>query len=134
MSERTTNQLVTWCFEPSQPQRITSGLKTTFSLSPSYSLNKLSNVSHKICKQLFKNASHKHFLNTLHILQNTPISRKKSKIISGITFRKSEYKDLSLKYFFLISNKSVQSVKMCLIVITALQATQTGAFSLREQK
>ena len=30
-----------WCFEPSQPQRITSGLKTNFSLSSSYSLNKL---------------------------------------------------------------------------------------------
>ena len=35
------SQLVCWCFEPSQPQRITSGLKTNFSLSPSYSLNKL---------------------------------------------------------------------------------------------
>ena len=32
---------VGWCFEPSQPQRITSGSKTNFSLSPSYSLNKL---------------------------------------------------------------------------------------------
>ena len=30
-------QLVSWCFEPSQPQRITSGLKTNFSLSPAYS-------------------------------------------------------------------------------------------------
>ena len=28
---------VSWCFEPSQPQRITSGLKTNFNLSPSYS-------------------------------------------------------------------------------------------------
>ena len=34
-------KLVTWCFEPSHPQRITSGLKTNFSLSPRYSLNKL---------------------------------------------------------------------------------------------
>ena len=34
-------KLVSWCFEPSQPQRMTSGLKTNFSLSPSYSLNKL---------------------------------------------------------------------------------------------
>ena len=30
---------VSWCFEPSQPQRITSGLKENFTLSPSYSLN-----------------------------------------------------------------------------------------------
>ena len=32
--------LVSWCFKPSQPQRITSGLKTNFGLSPSYSWNK----------------------------------------------------------------------------------------------
>ena len=31
------SQLVSWCFEPSQPQRITSGLKTNLGLSPSYS-------------------------------------------------------------------------------------------------
>ena len=55
-------------------------------------------------KQLFKHTSHKHYLDTLHILENTPISGKNSKIISGITFRKSEYKDFSSKYFFLISN------------------------------
>ena len=28
---------VSWCFEPSQPQRITSGLKAKLGLSPSYS-------------------------------------------------------------------------------------------------
>ena len=28
------SQLVSWCFEPSQPQRITSGLNTNFVLSP----------------------------------------------------------------------------------------------------
>ena len=28
--------LVSRCFEPSQPRRITSGLNTNFSLSPSY--------------------------------------------------------------------------------------------------
>ena len=32
--------LVSWCFEPSQPQRITSGLNTNFTLSPSYSFHK----------------------------------------------------------------------------------------------
>ena len=37
----TKGELVSWCFEPSQPRRITSGLKTNFSLSPCYSLNKL---------------------------------------------------------------------------------------------
>ena len=33
-------ELVSWCFEPSQPQTITSGLNTNFNLSPSYSLHK----------------------------------------------------------------------------------------------
>ena len=32
--------LVTWCFEPSQPQKITSGLKTNFSQSPRYLFHK----------------------------------------------------------------------------------------------
>ena len=44
-------------------------------------------------------------------------------------FQKSEYKDLSLKYFFLISNKSAHQIKICLTVITALHATQTEASS-----
>ena len=40
-------QLVSWCFEPSQPQRITSGLNTNFTISPSYSIHKSS--YHKTC-------------------------------------------------------------------------------------
>ena len=39
--------LVSWCFEPSQPHRITSGLNTNFTLSPSYSIYKSS--YHKSC-------------------------------------------------------------------------------------
>ena len=39
--------LVSWCFEPSQPQRITSGLNTNFTLSPSYSFHK--SFYHKTC-------------------------------------------------------------------------------------
>ena len=35
-------QLVGWCFEPGQPQRITSGLNTNLILSPSYSCHKSS--------------------------------------------------------------------------------------------
>ena len=34
------SHLVRWCFEPSQPQRILSGLKTNFNLAPSYSFRK----------------------------------------------------------------------------------------------
>ena len=34
--------LVSWCFEPSQPQRIPSGLNTNFTLSPSHSFHKSS--------------------------------------------------------------------------------------------
>ena len=40
-------KLVSWCFEPSQPQRITSRLNTNFTLSPSYSFHKSS--YHKSC-------------------------------------------------------------------------------------
>ena len=36
------NQLVSLCFEPSQPQSITSGLNTNFTLSPSHSFHKSS--------------------------------------------------------------------------------------------
>ena len=42
-----TVSLVRGCFEPSQPQRITSGLNTNFTLSPSYSFHKSS--YHKSC-------------------------------------------------------------------------------------
>ena len=55
---------------------------------------------------------------------------QEKQIISGITFRKSEYKDFSSKYFFLISNKSAHSIKVCLIVSTTLHATQTGVNQL----
>ena len=34
--------LLSWCFKPSQPQRITSGLNTNFTLSPSQSFHKSS--------------------------------------------------------------------------------------------
>ena len=40
-------RLVRWCFQPSQPQRITSGLNTNFTLSSSYSFHKSS--YHKSC-------------------------------------------------------------------------------------
>ena len=45
---RNNSQLVNWYFEPSQPQRITSQLKTIFNLSPIYSAHKSSN--HKSAK------------------------------------------------------------------------------------
>ena len=38
---------VTWCFEPSQPRGITSGLNTNFTLHPSYSFHRSS--YHKSC-------------------------------------------------------------------------------------
>ena len=41
------DELVSWCFEPSQPQRITSGLNTNVTLSSSYSFHKSS--YHKSC-------------------------------------------------------------------------------------
>ena len=44
-------QLVSWCFEPSQPQRIISGLNTNFNLSPSYSFHKSLHHKSFILKQ-----------------------------------------------------------------------------------
>ena len=41
-------KFVSWYFEPSEPQRITSGLKTNFNLSASYSAHNSSN--HKFSK------------------------------------------------------------------------------------
>ena len=43
------HKLSVGCFDPSQPRRITSGLKTMFSLSPIYSARKSST------QKLFKN-------------------------------------------------------------------------------
>ena len=43
LSRCVTPETVSWYFEPSQPQSIISGLKTNFSLSPSYSAHKSSN-------------------------------------------------------------------------------------------
>ena len=40
--------LVSWYFEPSQPQRVTSWLKTMFNLSPIYSA--LKSPNHKLLK------------------------------------------------------------------------------------
>ena len=42
----TVSELVGWCFESSQPQRITSGLNTNFALSPSHSFHKSCFFSH----------------------------------------------------------------------------------------
>ena len=44
-------QLVSWCFEPSQPKRITSGLNTNLTLSAGYSFHKSS--YHKSCVYFF---------------------------------------------------------------------------------
>ena len=41
--------LVSWCFEPSQPQRITSELNTNFTLSPSHSFHKSSYYKSCFC-------------------------------------------------------------------------------------
>ena len=40
-------KLVSWCFEPSQPRRIISGLNTNFTLSSRYSFHK--SFYHKSC-------------------------------------------------------------------------------------
>ena len=52
---------VTWCFEPGQPQRITSGLNTNFSLAPSHSLHQ--SLYHKSFSFLFVS---NHSSNSIH--------------------------------------------------------------------
>ena len=61
MGERVSSSL-SWCFEPSQPRRITSGLKVNFSPSVSYFPNK-SHVNHH-----FPIASFKYFTQKLQKL------------------------------------------------------------------
>ena len=60
-------RFVIWYFEPSQPQRITSGLKTMFNPSPIYSTRKSSNhklsKNHKISPDT---KPHKKYTNTKH--------------------------------------------------------------------
>ena len=51
--EETRKKLVSWCFEPSQPQRIISVLNTNFTLSPSYSFHKSSYYRSCFCFVLF---------------------------------------------------------------------------------
>ena len=53
--------LVSWCFEPSQPLGVTSGLNTKFGLSLSYSAHKSPDIDHNIpTAQLFQSYTHKH--------------------------------------------------------------------------
>ena len=47
------NLLVSWCFVPSQPQRITSGLNTNFTLSPIYSFHKSSEPFRKTFRKRY---------------------------------------------------------------------------------
>ena len=144
--------------ENQQAIRVTTTMSATvtYNRTISWLVGALSPVNHKGLHQRWKQTSvyllvihwtncktfHVEMLNnslkTLHtnitlphfIVYKTHRSLARNQtIISGITFRKSEYKDLSSKYFFLTSNKSAHSIKICLTVITVLHATQTGASS-----
>ena len=63
-------------------------------------------------------------------LWNVPIS----KLFSEFTFRNSEYKDLSSKYFFLAFTNSAHSIKIYLTVVIALHAAQTGGSPFFKRK
>ena len=57
MGQGAMGQLVSSCFEPSQPLGVTSGLNTTFNQSLSYSAHKSLNIDHNISTaQLFEKA------------------------------------------------------------------------------
>ena len=72
---------VSWCFEPSQPQRIILGLKTNLFPSPSFH-----STSHKTFHikfiTLFQNISHKHYSITLHIYG---LKRSLTKAVEQVT-------------------------------------------------
>ena len=70
---------VSWCYEPSLPQQIISGLSTKFNPSPSYSF--LKTLYHKslFLKSLSKSSNKKPTQHT-YIWKNTPISLKKTKL------------------------------------------------------
>ena len=67
------SQLVSWYFEPSQPQRMISGLKASFNLSPSYCAHKSS--SHKFSR-VYKISP-----GTNHIKQNIDTQTSNTKIV-----------------------------------------------------
>ena len=71
---------VCWCFEPSQPLGVTSGLNTNFNLSLSYSAKKSFNINHNISTaQLFQTYTH----TKSHILlQNLKLSISQFKYFS----------------------------------------------------
>ena len=69
---------VSWYFEPSQSQRIISGLKTNFSLSPNHSVHKSS--KHKF-SEIFKICSDTNSHKTKHPHTNT-----KQKVLKELVF------------------------------------------------
>ena len=71
-------KLVRWYFEPSQPQRISSGLKTNFNPSPSHSAHKTSN--HKFLR-IHKISPNKNSQNKI------PVCKKWAIIIKSIISR-----------------------------------------------
>ena len=84
--------LIRWYFEPSRTQRIISGLKTNFNLSPTYSAHKSSNQKpskiHKlrpdtnlsITKHAYTSIKHKIFEELVRSV--LPLLKKKKKIKS----------------------------------------------------
>ena len=72
-----------------------------------------------------------HTSNTaFHISVHTNFFKNLKKNASSIMFRRSEYKDLSSKYFFLTSTDSEHSMKVCLIVIIVSHLHLLGMLSI----
>ena len=74
-------QLVRWCFEPCQPQRILSGLKTNSSLSPSYLIYRSLNYkSSTTVLKYFTQEPIQH--NPLYFMEHCSLSRKVKTILT----------------------------------------------------
>ena len=89
-------------------------------------------LQHKKKLQLSVRTLHTNFIqHSWYFIEHTNLSRE-VKIFFWVYIpgKKNQYKDFSSEYLFLTSTKSEHSVKIYLMVVTVLHATQTGGFSL----
>ena len=99
-------QLVSWCFEPSQPLGFTSGLNTTSEQSLSYSAHKSLTIDHNSSTaQLFQKHSHTHIY--IYITSHTFLQNH------NFSVSQLEYFSLNVsphKIYFKILKKTYQSL------------------------
>ena len=97
--DRALCQLVSWCFEPRQPERIIPWLKTNFSLSPRYSVHKSLDYKFFSNHYSLSNITQRNqFSWTPHSQMNNIISSEWSNIFHGILHSRRYNWIFSTKY------------------------------------